>query len=33
MVMQQANVSRRRAIKYLKKNNGDIIKTIMDLTN
>ena len=33
MVMQQANVSRRRAIKYLKKNKGDVIKTIMDLTN
>ena len=33
MVMQQANVSRQRAIKYLKKNKGDVIKTIMDLTN
>ena len=33
MVMQQANVSRQRAIKYLKKNRGDVIKTIMDLTS
>ena len=33
MVIQQTNVSRKRALKYLKKNKGDVIKTIMDLTN
>lgn len=32
MVMQQANVDRKRAIEALKKNGGDIVNSIMDLT-
>ncbi|CAC22620.1 nascent polypeptide associated complex subunit-like protein, copy 2 [Leishmania major strain Friedlin] len=32
VVMSQANVSRSKAIKALKNNNGDIVNTIMELT-
>ncbi|GET85683.1 nascent polypeptide associated complex subunit-like protein, copy 1 [Leishmania tarentolae] len=32
VVMSQANVSRNKAIKALKNNNGDIVNTIMELT-
>merc|ERR1739838_699260 len=32
LVMQQANVSRNRAIKALKKNENDIVNAIMELT-
>ncbi|KAG5507913.1 hypothetical protein JIQ42_07207 [Leishmania sp. Namibia] len=32
VVMSQANVSRKKAIKALKNNNGDIVNTIMELT-
>ncbi|XP_018917186.1 nascent polypeptide-associated complex subunit alpha-like [Bemisia tabaci] len=32
LVMQQANVNRRRAVKALHKNNNDIVNAIMDLT-
>ena len=32
LVMSQANVSRGKAIKALKNNNGDIVNTIMELT-
>ena len=32
MVMSQANVTRNQAIRALKANNGDIVNTIMDLT-
>lgn len=32
LVMQQANVSRNRAVKALKNNNNDIVNAIMDLT-
>lgn len=33
LVMEQANVSRARAIKALKDNDNDIVNTIMELTN
>jgi len=32
LVISQANVSRAKAIKALKKNNNDIVNAIMDLT-
>lgn len=32
MVMSQANVSRNKAIRALKKNNGDVVNAIMELT-
>ena len=32
LVMQQANVSRPKAVKALKKNGNDIVNAIMDLT-
>merc|ERR1712059_21021 len=32
LVTQQANVSRKKAIKALKKNDGDIVNAIMELT-
>jgi len=32
LVMQQANVERAKAIKALRKNNGDIVNSIMELT-
>ena len=32
LVIQQANCNRNKAIKALKKNNGDIVNAIMELT-